>query len=67
MLSEKPSGRAVIARRGACAYAPENTLASFRKAALMGADMFEHDVHRTIDGALEVIHDELAIGHRSDQ
>ena len=48
---------AVIAHRGASAYAPENTLASFQLARDMGADYFELDVQLTRDGALAVFHD----------
>lgn len=47
-----------IGHRGAAGHAPENTLASFRKAVALGADAVELDVHRTADGALVVIHDE---------
>ena len=48
---------AVIAHRGASAYAPENTLAAFEKAFDMGADWFELDCHLIKDGKLAVIHD----------
>ncbi len=47
----------VIAHRGASAYAPENTLASFAKSIELKADWFELDVHLTKDGQLVVIHD----------
>ena len=47
----------VVAHRGANAYAPENTLASFRLAAEQGADAIEFDVRATADGHLVVIHD----------
>jgi glycerophosphoryl diester phosphodiesterase len=47
----------VIAHRGASAYAPENTLASFAKAIEQKADWFELDVHLTKDGQVAVIHD----------
>ena len=54
-----PEGRvAVIAHRGASAYAPENTLAAFALAAEMGADWFELDCTLTKDGAVIVIHDD---------
>ncbi len=46
-----------IGHRGACAHAPENTLASFRKAIELGADMVELDVHLSADGVPVVIHD----------
>jgi glycerophosphoryl diester phosphodiesterase len=45
-----------IGHRGARAHAPGNTLASFRKAADLGADMVELDLQRTGDGALAVVH-----------
>ena len=48
---------AVIAHRGASAYAPENTLAAFEKAAVMEADWFELDCTLTKDEAVIVIHD----------
>ncbi len=48
----------VIAHRGASAYAPENTLASFKKAMELKANWFELDVHLTADDKLVVIHDD---------
>ncbi|HEY8093784.1 MAG TPA: glycerophosphodiester phosphodiesterase [Acidimicrobiales bacterium] len=47
----------VIAHRGACRAEPENTVAAFRRAAVMGADMVELDVRRSADGLLVVHHD----------
>jgi glycerophosphoryl diester phosphodiesterase len=47
----------VIGHRGASHAAPENSLAAFRAAALMGADGVELDVRRTADGRLAVHHD----------
>ncbi|MFX1579153.1 MAG: glycerophosphodiester phosphodiesterase [Promethearchaeota archaeon] len=47
----------VIAHKGASAYAPENTLLSFRRAYELGAQMIELDVHETLDGQLVCIHD----------
>lgn len=46
-----------IAHRGASAYAPANTLAAFRKAAELGADMWEVDIRATADGVPVVHHD----------
>lgn len=48
---------AVVAHRGASLVAPENTMAGFRAAREFGAEAIEFDVHRTLDGALAVIHD----------
>src|SRR4051812_28372709 len=47
-----------IAHRGACAFAPENTLESFRKAVDLHCDMIELDVHVSSDGELIVVHDD---------
>lgn len=46
-----------IAHRGASAHAVENTLAAFRTAAELGADMWEIDVQLTRDGVPVVSHD----------
>lgn len=55
----QPGGRArVIAHRGFSAVAPENTMAAFRKAIEVGADMFELDVLLSKDGHVVVIHDD---------
>lgn len=48
----------IIGHKGACAYAPENTLESFKLALDMGADAIELDVHLSKDGEIVVIHDE---------
>lgn len=48
----------IIGHRGACAYAPENTLASFEKAWSMGCRMIEFDVMCSEDGEPFVFHDE---------
>ena len=47
----------VIAHRGASRAEKENTLAAFRRARDMGADMVELDVRRTADTAMAVHHD----------
>lgn len=47
-----------FAHRGASGTAPENTLAAFERAAEIGVDGFELDVHRSADGEVVVIHDE---------
>ena len=46
-----------IGHRGAKAYAPENTLSSFKKAIEIGVDAVELDVRKTKDNQLVVIHD----------
>ena len=48
----------VIGHRGAAAVAPENTLASLRRAKELGAAWVEFDVKLTRDGAAVLIHDE---------
>lgn len=48
----------IIAHRGASAYAPENTLASMRKAHALGAKWVEFDVMLTEDGEAIIMHDE---------
>jgi glycerophosphoryl diester phosphodiesterase len=47
----------VIGHRGAAAYAPENTLASFREARRRGATWVETDVKLTADGVPILMHD----------
>lgn len=46
----------VFGHRGAPRQAPENTLAAFRRAAELGADGIELDVHLSADGVPVVIH-----------
>lgn len=46
-----------IGHRGACGHAPENTLASIRKALELGAQCLEIDVY-LVDGRLVVFHDD---------
>lgn len=50
-------GVAVIAHRGASAYAPEHTNAAYTLALEQGADYLELDVQQTKDGQLVVLHD----------
>jgi glycerophosphoryl diester phosphodiesterase len=58
-LLRSATGRVTVsAHRGASGYAPENTLAAFRLAHELGADMVEFDVHLTADERLVVIHDD---------
>jgi len=47
----------VIAHRGASGECPENTLAAFRRAMDLGADMLECDVQCSRDGTVVVMHD----------
>lgn len=47
-----------IGHRGARAYAPENTLVSFKKAIQLGANAIELDIRQTKDKKLIVFHDE---------
>jgi glycerophosphoryl diester phosphodiesterase len=48
----------IIGHRGAAAYAPENTLASFDKALTLGCHCIEFDVMCSADGEPFVIHDD---------
>jgi glycerophosphoryl diester phosphodiesterase len=48
----------LFAHRGASARAPENTLASFRRALDDGAEAIELDVKLTADGKVVVLHDQ---------
>lgn len=54
------SGRSVeiVAHRGASGTAPENTLASIKKALDIGVDWIEIDVRQTLDRVLVCLHDE---------
>jgi len=47
----------IIAHRGAAGAAPENTMASVRRAMADGADWIEIDVQETADGEVVVVHD----------
>jgi glycerophosphoryl diester phosphodiesterase len=51
--------RPVIGHRGAAAYAPENTLESFRLALRLGAEALEFDIRRSADGEAMVFHDAI--------
>ncbi|MFG1603767.1 glycerophosphodiester phosphodiesterase family protein [Actinoplanes sp. NPDC049265] len=46
-----------IAHQGGEGEAPSNTMYAFRRAAALGADMLEMDVHATADDVLVVMHD----------
>lgn|GEM_PF-222606 len=47
-----------IAHRGACDYAPENTLKSFQIAADLCSEMWELDIRLSADGVCVVAHDD---------
>ena len=47
-----------IAHRGASGYAPENTLAAFRRAVAQGVTFIETDLHLTRDAHFVAVHDE---------
>lgn len=51
-------GKSVWGHRGLAGIFPENTLAAFAAAAAVSATGIEFDVHRTVDGALVVVHDD---------
>ncbi|MBL6931301.1 MAG: glycerophosphodiester phosphodiesterase [Rhodospirillales bacterium] len=48
----------IIGHRGACGHAPENTLASIRKAAELGAEWVEFDTMLSADNRVAIFHDE---------
>jgi len=48
----------VIAHRGASGYAPENTMAAFRRALALGATFIETDLQLTRDARFVAIHDD---------
>ncbi len=53
-----PPAKALIAHRGASAYAPEHTLAAYRLAIAQDADYVEQDLAVTRDGVLICLHDD---------
>lgn len=52
-----PKKPTICAHRGASVKAPENTVAAFKLAGQLGADMFELDVSLTKDGEMVIMHD----------
>jgi glycerophosphoryl diester phosphodiesterase len=56
---------AIVCHRGACAIAPENTLASASAAWSAGFDFVEIDVRQAADGAL-VVHHDAALDRTTD-
>lgn len=66
-MTAVPAKPGVIAHRGASGHAVENSLEAFRKAAELGADGVELDIHTTRDGRAVVFHDfTLPKGKRID-
>jgi len=58
MTNAQQPAKNAVAHRGASAYAPEHTLASYRLALEQGADYVEQDLAVTKDGVLICLHDE---------
>src|SRR5690242_12342962 len=58
MMLESLSRPVIFAHRGACAHAPENTLASFELALAQQADAIELDAKLSADGFVVVHHDD---------
>jgi glycerophosphoryl diester phosphodiesterase len=58
IAQEVASGVLAIAHRGASGYAPENTLAAYRRAVAQGVSFIETDLQLTRDAHLVAIHDE---------
>lgn len=56
---------AVIAHRGACKVAPQNTMPAFEEGIKIGINGFETDVHLTSDGHIVICHN-YEIGETSD-
>jgi glycerophosphoryl diester phosphodiesterase len=54
-----PEGKFVVGHRGASAYAPENTLASYALCIKQGAEYVEQDLQITRDGVLVCCHDSV--------
>src|SRR5581483_10021086 len=57
----------IIGHRGARGLAPENTIASLKKALELGVDRIEFDVRVTIDHIPVIFHDETLIDHSGDK
>jgi glycerophosphoryl diester phosphodiesterase len=60
LLADLPQP-AIIAHRGASAYAPENTLAAFELALRQGADAVELDAKLSADDQIVVFHDQTTM------
>lgn len=57
LYQDNGDGFVVIAHRGASAYYPENTMAAFKGAVEMGAEMIELDIMLSSDGIPVAFHD----------
>lgn len=55
----RPDRPMTLAHRGHCTTIPEQTMSAFEAAIAAGADAIEADVHRTRDGHLVMLHDDL--------
>jgi len=60
-----PAAKPVIGHRGNRAYAPENTMESFRQAVALGADAIEFDVRLSSDG-IPVVHHDPTVARTTD-
>ena len=59
MPKGSPNGKILrIGHRGACGHAPENTLASIKRAITLRCSLTEVDIRRTADDELILVHDE---------
>ena len=56
-----------VGHRGAAAYAPENTVASFEEAIARHADMVEFDIRRTRDGVIVLFHDDSIVTPKGER
>ena len=56
----------IIAHRGIPVFSHENTIDSFKKAVVLGADVIEFDIRRTADGVLVAFHDPSITHHQSE-
>jgi len=58
LSSNRSAVPSIVGHRGACGYAPENTLASIRKAHALGVTWVEFDVKLTSDRQVILFHDD---------
>jgi Glycerophosphoryl diester phosphodiesterase family len=64
-VAERRAGTILMAHRGACTIAPENTLEAYAAAMDFGADGCEVDLRRTLDGVFVLFHDDM-LDHLTD-